>query len=206
MVLRDLFQRLFALVLLLVLSPLFIFVAIAIRLETEGSALFLQERVGKDGAIFKLFKFRTMLKKAEEISVLTAGNTDSRITKVGRFIRELHIDEMLQLVNVLKGDMNLIGPRPTVAKYTEYYPEKWKKVLSVKPGITGFASVTLADYEYNKLKNSKDHELTYIEDILPKKLDAELKYLKYNCIKTDLKIILMTALRIFGIKYKFKFN
>ena len=206
MALRDLFQRLFALTLLLVLSPLLIFVAIAIRLETEGSALFLQERVGKGGATFKLFKFRTMIKKAEEISSLTAGNTDSRITKVGKFIRELHIDEMLQLINVLKGDMNLIGPRPTVSRYIEYYPEKWKKVLSVKPGITGFASVTLADYEYNKLKNSNNHEVTYIEEILPKKLDAELKYLRHNCIKTDIKIILMTALRMFGIKYKFKFN
>lgn len=203
---RDLLQRLFALLLLLALSPLLIFVAIAIRLETEGSPLFLQERVGKNGVIFKLFKFRTMMKKSEELSLITEGKTDARITKVGKFIRELHIDEMLQLINIIAGDMNFIGPRPLVPRYTNYYPEKWEKVLSVKPGITGFASVTLADYEYNKLKNSSDHEATYIKEILPKKLDAELKYLRHNCIKTDLKIIMMTALRILGIKYKFKFN
>lgn len=203
---RDLIQRLFALILLVLLSPLFLFVAVAIRLETEGSPLFLQERVGKNGKKFKLFKFRTMIKKAEEFSLITEGNSDSRITKIGKFIRELHIDEILQLINVFIGDMNFIGPRPLVPKYVQYYPEKWKKILSVKPGITGFATVTLADYEYKKLKDSTDHEKTYIEEILPRKLDAELKYLRHNCMRTDLKIILMTALRLIGIKYKFKFD
>lgn len=179
---------------LILAMPILILVAIAIKMETHGNIIFRQERVTRDGRVFLIHKFRSMKVSAKE-SLLTLGDGDKRITKVGRFIRKFHIDELVQLIDVLKGDMSLVGPRPEVPKYTNYYKDKWKKVLQVRSGITGYGTLKTVDYEYEVLKKSKTPEQDYIKKILPKKLDLEIEYIEKQSMLLDLRIICRTVKR-----------
>ena len=186
---------------LLFLAPLLLLTAIGISLESKGGVFFRQTRVGKDFTEFKLLKFRSMFVNSEASGQLTVGSRDSRITRMGYFIRKYKVDELPQLINVLFGDMSLVGPRPEVPKYVSKYTIEQKRLLSVRPGITDFASLYYFE-EADLLAASNDPEHTYIEEVMPKKLSFSLQYLDQKSVYNDLKIMVFTVLRLFGIKIK----
>ncbi len=177
------------------LSPIFIILILCISLESSGGPFYLQERIGKNERPFKLIKFRSMKTGSDKKGLLTIGSKDSRITKTGYFIRKYKLDELPQLINVLIGQMSLVGPRPEVRKYTELYTVEQKKVLTVKPGITDYASLEYFE-ESDLLNKSTNPEQTYISEILPAKLSINLKYIEKNSIQEDFSIIMKTIKRI----------
>jgi lipopolysaccharide/colanic/teichoic acid biosynthesis glycosyltransferase len=188
---KRLFDILFSAVLMLVLLPLGMVVSIWIVLDDFGSPFFVQQRVGLNGRNFGLLKFRSMRKNAESKGQLTVGMKDNRITRSGYFIRKYKIDELPQLVNVFLGEMSVVGPRPEVPKYVLLYNEEQQNVLSIKPGITDFASIEYVR-ENELLSQSPNPEKTYIEEIMPAKLALNLKYVREQSFLTDMKIILRT--------------
>ena len=188
---KRLFDMVFSLALIVVLLPVGIVVSIWIVLDDFGSPFFVQQRVGIGGKNFGLLKFRSMRKNAESKGQLTVGMKDNRITRSGYFIRKYKIDELPQLVNVFLGEMSVVGPRPEVPKYVLLYNEEQQNVLSIKPGITDFASIEYVR-ENELLSASLDPEKTYIEEIMPAKLELNLKYLHEQSFLTDMKIILQT--------------
>ncbi len=189
------FDLIIAIVVLIVFLPLFLIVGILIMIESKGGIFFKQERIGKDLIPFNILKFRTMYVNAEAKGKLTVGSKDSRITKIGFWIRKYKIDELPQFINVAKGEMSIVGPRPEVSKYVNLYSNIQKKVLSIKPGITDYAS--LKYFEENKLLGkSLNPEETYVKEIMPEKLKINLEYLEKNSFKNDLIIIWKTFLRI----------
>ncbi len=191
---KRLFDIFFSLIGLLVLSPFFVVIGALIFLDDFHSPFFKQERVGKNGKKFWLLKFRSMRVNSPQKIQLTVGK-DPRITKVGHFIRKYKIDELPQLINVLIGDMSLVGPRPEVEKYVHFYTPEQRVVLLVKPGITDYASLEYFE-ESNLLGKSKDPERTYIEEIMPAKIQINLKYISKANIGEDIKIIFLTLKRI----------
>ena len=188
---KRFFDVLFSGVLIIVLLPLGIVVSIWIMLDDFGSPFFVQQRVGLNGKNFGLLKFRSMRKNAESKGQLTVGMKDNRITRSGYFIRKYKIDELPQLVNVFLGEMSVVGPRPEVPKYVLLYNEEQQNVLSIKPGITDFASIEYVR-ENELLSQSPNPEKTYIEEIMPAKLELNLKYVREQSFLTDMKIILQT--------------
>ena len=176
---------------LILLSPLFLIVYILIRLESKGGGFYAQERIGKDGVPFKLYKFRSMRTGADKGSLITVGGHDPRITKMGCFIRKYKIDELPQLWNVFIGDMSLVGPRPEVERYTRLYTEEQKKVLSVRPGITDWASIEYVD-ENVILGQAEDPDKAYIEQIMPDKIRYNMKWIKNQGVVEYFKIIFST--------------
>lgn len=193
--LSFLFNRLAALLGLLFLAPIMFLLGIAIAIDSKGGVFYIQERIGRDGVPFGLFKFRTMRPDADKLGKLTVGDRDPRITEVGYFLRKYKLDELPQLLNVLNGTMNLVGPRPEVAEYVVYYSEKQKKVLQVKPGITDYASLAYFN-ESELLAASDDPKKTYIEEIMPEKLRMNLEYIERKSLVEDLRIIAKTIRRI----------
>ena len=180
---------------LILLSPLLLLMAFWIKLDSEGPVFFRQERVGRYGVIFRIFKFRTMTVSTEKNQQLTVGN-DVRITRAGYFLRRYKIDELPQLINVLFGAMSLVGPRPEVPRYVKCYPAAAREiVLSVPPGITDWASIKYKA-ENSILGNSSDPEKTYIEEILPIKLEFYLNYVNKRTMMMDLKIIFATIVAV----------
>jgi len=179
---------------LLILSPFLLILALAIVSESKGGVFYMQTRVGKNNKDFKLFKFRSMAQGSDKKGLLTIGN-DSRITKVGRFIRNYKLDEFAQLINVLKGDMSLVGPRPEVRKYVDLYTEEQLNVLNVKPGITDYASIEY--FDENKILGAADNpEKTYIEEVMPHKLELNKKYINRPNLLHDIKLIFRTFQKI----------
>jgi len=192
---KRLFDLLSSLVGLFFLGPIFIFVAFWIRLDSSGPVFFRQERVGLGGKVFKIHKFRSMYMHSEDQGKLTIGS-DSRITKLGGFLRKYKIDELPQLIDVLLGKMSLVGPRPEVKEYMDMYPIDIKnKVLSVRPGITDMASIEMVD-ENDILGNYKDSKQAYIDIILPIKQKHYLYYVKNRSILLDINIIFLTFKKI----------
>ena len=189
---KRLFDICFSLALIVVLLPLALVVSIWIVFDDFGSPFFVQQRVGMGGKNFGLLKFRSMRKNAEAKGQLTVGMKDKRITRSGYFIRKYKIDELPQLVNVFLGEMSVVGPRPEVPKYVLLYNEAQQNVLSIKPGITDFASIEYVR-ENELLSASSDPEKTYIDEIMPAKLELNLKYLREQSFLTDMKIILQTV-------------
>ena len=196
MIAKRIFDIIFSLLGLVVLLPLFLVIAFLIVLDSKGGVFFLQERVGRYGRPFKIFKFRTMYKDAEKKGQLTVGSRDPRITKVGYWLRKTKMDELPQLINVLKGDMSFVGPRPEVKKYVDLYNEEQKQVLNVRPGITDFASIVFRN-ENDLLADSNDPEKLYVEKIMPAKLKLNMKYIKERSLLLDVKIIIKTVFNIF---------
>ena len=185
------FDFLLAVIALLLFAPLLVVLAVAVRLTSAGPALFCQERIGRYGCVFVLFKFRTMqVRKGTEKGSFDAGNA-SRITSIGRFLRKTKLDEIPQLWNVLIGDMALVGPRPEVRKWVEVYPDRWAKVLTVRPGITDPASIVYRNEE-EILAGSTDPERTYREEILPHKLSLYEEYVHTRSFGGDIGIIFKT--------------
>ena len=190
------FDILFSLFAILISSPIIILAALIIKIENfNAPIIFQQQRGGLNQSYFFIFKFRTMTLNADKKGEITIGN-DSRITKPGKWIRKFKIDELPQFFNVLKGDMSVVGPRPEVAKYIELYNSEQLKVLSVKPGITDYASIVYFE-ENQLLGQSENPEKTYTEVIMPNKLKLNLKYIKEKSLYVDLKIIFLTIFRIF---------
>lgn len=181
---------------LLILSPLLIIVYIAIVIESRGGGFYKQTRVGKDGKNFKLYKFRSMRVDSDSKSQITIGARDPRITKTGLFVRRFKIDELPQLLNVLKGDMSLVGPRPEVPLYVDMYTEEQRKVLSVLPGITDYASIRYVD-ENEILGKAENPHQTYIDEILPDKLKLNMEYIENRSVKEYFKVIFLTFGKIF---------
>lgn len=191
--------RLFDIVLsgigLIVLSPLFFIVYILIRMESKGGGFYAQERIGLNGKPFKLYKFRSMRKDADKGSLITVGGHDPRITHMGYFIRKYKIDEFPQLWNVLIGDMSLVGPRPEVERYTRLYTSDQRKVLSVRPGITDWASIEYVD-ENVILGQADDPDRAYVEQIMPDKICYNMKWIENQGTLEYFKIIFMTFFKI----------
>lgn len=182
---------------IIILSPLFVILWVAVKLESNGPAFFLQTRVGKNNHDFKLYKFRTMYLDSEARGQLTVGMRDPRITKVGYTLRKYKLDELPQLFNVLLGDMSLVGPRPEVRKYVSLYTPEQLKVLSVRPGITDVASIQFIN-ENELLAKADNPEEYYINYIMPQKLALNLEYINSNLLLKDVNLILKTLFKIFS--------
>ena len=181
---------------LVVLSPLLLFISVLILLDSRGPVLYRQRRVGLNGRDFHILKFRTMHPGAEGQGLLTTGQSDQRVTRPGRFLRHYKLDELPQLFNILKGDMRFVGPRPVVRKYVELYTPAQKRVLTVKPGLTDYASLEFIQ-EGDLLANAEDPEMLYIQEIMPAKLALNLKYIDERGAGKDIRIIFRTLDRIF---------
>lgn len=164
-------------------------------LDSKGGVFYRQLRVGKGGKDFYIFKFRTMKPNSDKQGLLTVGDRDNRITKIGVFLRKYKIDEFPQLINAFIGDMSIVGPRPEVRKYVDLYNDEQKQVLNLRPGITDYASIEFSR-ENELLAKSENPEKTYIEEIMPTKLQLNLKYINEACLQTDLKIIFKTLKKI----------
>ncbi len=192
---KRLFDIIFSLFGLIIFSPILLILAIIIKMGDGGPVFYRGVRVGRNGKLFKIFKFRTMVVNAEKIGGSSTADDDPRITKIGKFMRKHKLDELSQLINVLKGDMSFVGPRPEVQHYVNMYTGEEKIILGVKPGITDWASLWNSD-EGAILAGSHDPEKTYLEKIRPEKIRLQLKYVKKHSLGVDVKIILQTILKI----------
>ena len=179
----------------ILISPFLLIISILIKLTSKGPVLFKQKRVGMKGKEFNILKFRTMIVDAEKYGKQITVGEDKRITKVGGFLRKYKLDELPQLINVIKGDMSLVGPRPEVPKYVAMYNEKQRRVLDVRPGITDYASIEYRD-ENRILGEVENPEEYYINIIMPHKIDLNMKYIENNSVVIDISIILKTIFNI----------
>ena len=195
--LKHFFDIIFSIAGLIILFPLFLIISIWILMDSKGCVFFFQTRVGKNNKDFQMIKFRTMFSNSENKGLLTIGNTDIRITKTGKWLRKYKVDEFPQLMNILKGEMSFVGPRPEVRKYVDLYNHTQMKVLSVKPGLTDYASLEYIN-ENEILERYDDPEKVYIEKIMPEKLTLNIKYINEKGFFTDLKIMLKTIRKIFS--------
>ena len=186
-----LFDIFFSALGLIILFPFFIVFYLLIRIESKGGAFYIQERIGKNGKPFGLYKFRSMRVGSDAEGLLTVGERDNRITRIGYVLRKTKIDELPQLLNVLKGDMSLVGPRPEVRQYTDMYTEEQRKVLCVRPGITDYASIEYVN-ENELLSKADDPERMYIEKVMPDKIKLNMKYLEHYTVGEYFKIIFLT--------------
>lgn len=191
---KRMFDILLASIGLIVLSPLFVVIAILIMLDSKGGIFYRQIRVGKNVEDFPLLKFRTMYVHPNDQQLLTIGN-DARITKIGHWLRKHKLDELPQLLNILKGHMSFVGPRPEVRKYVNLYNDEQIRVLSVKPGITDWASIEFSN-ECEILTKSNDPENFYIEKLIPLKISHNMTYINRHDLWIDLKIIFLTIRKI----------
>ncbi len=196
---KRIFDFLASLCGIIILSPFFLVIACLIKLQDGGPIFFKQKRVGLNFKPFYLFKFRTMIADAEKKGPLITQGDDPRITPLGRFLRKYKIDELPQLINVLKGEMSLVGPRPEVEKYVKIFEKDYQEILKIKPGITDYASIFFRDEE-SVLKQYDNPEEGYLREVLPQKIRFYKKYLKEISILTDLKLIFMTLGKIIHVK------
>ena len=192
---KRLFDITSSLIVITIGFPFFIIISILIALDSKGGIFFIQQRVGKDNKDFELFKFRTMRSNSEKAGQITVGVKDPRITKIGYLLRKFKLDEFPQLLNVIKGDMSIIGPRPEVRRYVDMYSKEQLKVLSVRPGLSDFASIEYIN-ENELLGKSDNPEKTYIEEIMPAKLQLNRKYIEQKTFGTDIKLIFKTIRKI----------
>ena len=195
--LKRLFDVFFAFFGLILISPFLIFIAFLIKIESTGPVFYRGRRIGKNEKEFRIFKFRSMVENAEQIGGPSTAGDDSRLTKVGIFLKKYQLDEIPQLINVLRGEMSLVGPRPEVKMYVDMMTEKEKKaIFSIKPGMTDFASFWNF-HEGEILRGSSDPEKDYLEKIRPEKIRLQLKYIKERSFLCDIKIIFKTIAKIF---------
>lgn len=192
---KRIFDILFSVSVLLLLFPILFIIGILIILESRGGMFFLQKRIGKNEQSFQILKFRTMFLDSEKKGQITVGERDPRITRVGFFLRKYKLDELPQFWNVLIGEMSIVGPRPEVPFYVNFYDKNQRQVFIVKPGITDYASLKYFD-ENVLLGKSENPEQTYIQEIMPAKLALNLEYVNQHNFFTDLKIIGKTVLKI----------
>lgn len=188
---KRLLDVLSSLLVLILLCPLWLVLALLIVCDSRGGVFYRQIRIGKGNKDFYLYKFRTMRPDADKKSLLTVGERDSRVTRVGYFLRKYKLDEFPQLINVLKGDMSIVGPRPEVRKYVDMYTPEQMRVLSVRPGLTDLASIQYV-HENELLAASDNPEQTYIDVVMPAKLQLNLQYIDNQSFWGDIKLIFQT--------------
>lgn len=192
---KRLFDLIVSLCVLILFLPFAILIAVAIVFESKGGVFYRQQRVGKNGIPFRLWKFRTMRVNADQLGKLTVGMRDPRITRVGYFIRKSKLDEFPQFINVLLGEMSVVGPRPEVQEYVDLYTPEQREVLSVKPGITDYASLEFFK-ENELLGKSENPRETYIREIMPAKIELNKKYIANPTLGQDIKIMWLTFLKM----------
>jgi len=193
--LKRTFDIISSMCVLILLSPVLLAISIIILFDSKGPVFYIQERIGMNGNGFNLFKYRTMYINSDKQGLLTVGGKDNRVTKIGYYLRKYKIDEIPQLFNVLLGQMSIVGPRPEVRKYVDMYTFDQKKVLSVRPGLTDFASLKFIN-ENELLEQASNPEQYYIKEIMPIKLALNIKYINSISARTDFKIIFLTLLKI----------
>jgi lipopolysaccharide/colanic/teichoic acid biosynthesis glycosyltransferase len=189
---KRLFDVTFSTLGLLILSPLFLIITLCILFDSGRPIIYLQRRMGKDWKEITLFKFRTMNSQRTEHGLNCSTKDDKRVTKLGKYLRKYKLDELPQLLNVLRGDMSFVGPRPELAKFAEYYSDIYEEILKVKPGITDLASIEFRDESSLLDSETVDVEKVYLTKILPKKLEYSRIYLKKQCFFYDLELIFKT--------------
>ena len=192
---KRLFDIISSIVVVLLGFPFFITIAVVILIDGKGGVFYKQERIGRNKKPFYLLKFRTMRPGSDNLGQLTIGSKDNRITTIGYYLRKYKLDEFPQLINVILGDMSIVGPRPEVVKYVNLYTEEQLNVLKVRPGLTDYASIIYFK-ENELLGNAEDPEKVYIQEIMPQKLALNTKYIKERGMLKDLKIIFKTFLKI----------
>jgi lipopolysaccharide/colanic/teichoic acid biosynthesis glycosyltransferase len=183
---------------LFVLSPLFLLIAIAIKLDSRGPVFFKQERIGREFRSFFIYKFRTMVENTWVGSGLTIG-MDPRITRIGRWLRKTKVDELPQIINVLKGEMSLVGPRPEVPRYVEMFRQDYEEILKLRPGITDLASLKYQN-ESEWLSQFDHPEREYVTHVLPEKIKLAKEYVHRTSMSVDIALILKTVPKLFGCK------
>lgn len=188
-----------SLILLILLSPILIILAILIKIDSKGPVFYRQERVTTNGKIFKIFKFRTMIQDADKRGALITGKQDSRITRIGNKIRKCRLDELPQLINILKGEMSFVGTRPEVKKYVDMYTDEMKATLLMPAGVTSMASIKFKDEDEiisKQTKKGKTIDEAYVNDILPEKMKWNLEYIEKFSILEDIKICIETVIKV----------
>lgn len=195
---KQTFDFIFSLLGLLLLCPLFIIIAIMIKLDSSGGVIYRSRRTGKNQKIFLIYKFRTMYPRSDHISI-TKGERDPRITRFGYFLRKYKLDELPQLFNILKGDMSFVGPRPDVPYYSEYYTRHMPEYFSMKPGMTSYASIYFSD-ESQIYEGVEDPVNAYVVHTIPKKVDLDKDYINNPGILTDLVIMGKTLKKLFCMR------
>jgi lipopolysaccharide/colanic/teichoic acid biosynthesis glycosyltransferase len=181
---------------LLLLAPMLVLVAVLIKLDSEGTIFFKQERIGRAFRPFLIYKFRTMVKQAPQLGPAITIGQDARITRMGRLLRRTKIDELPQLINVFKGEMSLVGPRPEVPQYVEAFRQEYEEILRVRPGITDLASLEFID-EASLLARAIDPERTYRECVLPQKLALARQYVRERSFGMDALLLVRTVCGLF---------
>lgn len=179
---------------LLFLFPLLLLFAVMVKLDSPGPVFYRGRRTGRYGIPFRIFKFRTMVVDAEKVGGLSTAANDLRVTRVGRFLRKYKLDELPQLINVLKGEMSIVGPRPEVEEYTSCYDEEERLALTVRPGITDYASICFANL--GEVLGSEDADRVYVERVRPIKNQLRVKYVRERTFAGDLKIIVLTFITL----------
>jgi lipopolysaccharide/colanic/teichoic acid biosynthesis glycosyltransferase len=192
---KRIFDIALALIGMAAVSPLMLILAVVIRLTSDGPILYQGVRVGRKGVPFRILKFRSMIADAEKCGGSSTANGDPRITPIGRFMRKYKLDELPQLVNVLMGEMSFVGPRPEVQEYVDLYTDREKPILTVRPGITDWATIWNSD-EGAVLANATDPDQAYLEWIRPTKLQLQLLYVSHHSLWIDLKIIIYTFRKV----------
>ena len=190
------FDIIVALIGLVLLTPVFLIVALAIKLDSPGPVFYIGKRIGKDGAPFGIIKFRTMVDHADRMGAALTQGQDRRVTPAGRFLRKWKLDELPQLLNVLRGEMSLVGPRPEAPCYVGHYTPEQRRVLQAKPGITGLTQVRFR-HEESLLQRCGNVEEEYIREIMPHKLALDLQYVESQTLLLDLKLIARTLMCLF---------
>ena len=195
LILKRIFDIVVSLIMLIILLPVFIILGVAIKIDSSGPIFFRQERITQYGRTFRIFKFRTMVNNAEKLGTQVTVGNDSRITRVGSFIRECRLDEISQLLNILTGDMTFVGTRPEVKKYVDHYTNDMMATLLLPAGVTSLASIYYKD-EAELLEKSANPDKTYVEEILPEKMKYNLQSIKKFNFLEDIKIMFMTVLAV----------
>lgn len=201
LVLKRAFDVLLSLLMLILLSPVFLVLAIAIKLDSKGPVFYRQVRVTQYGKTFRIFKFRTMVQNADQIGAQVTTKNDARVTKVGSFIRKCRLDEICQLIDVLRGTMTFVGTRPEVPKYVEKYTPEMLATLLLPAGVTSLASICYKD-EAALLDGAEDVDRAYVEKVLPRKMKYNLQAIKTFGFWSDIKLMFMTVFAVLGKEYK----
>ena len=199
LVIKRIFDIIVAVILLILLSPIILILAIMIKIDSKGPVFYRQERITTYGKIFRIFKFRTMVQNADKVGTLVTVGNDSRITRVGKLIRKVRLDELPQLINVLKGEMTFVGTRPEVKKYVDKYTDEMKATLLMPAGITSVASIKYKDEDEildGAKQKGKDIDLAYVEDVLPEKMKYNLEYISKFSFVYDIKVCIDTVIGV----------
>lgn len=202
LLIKRIFDIIFSLILLIIFVPIFVALSIAIKLESKGPVFYRQERVTQYGRIFKIFKFRTMIQNADKVGSLVTLDNDCRITKIGKIIRKLRLDELPQLINILVGDMTFVGTRPEVKKYVEAYSDEMKATLLLPAGVTSQASIEYKNEDVvmsRYREEQEDVDYIYINRILPQKMEWNLNYIKEFSLLKDMKIAIKTVFAVLNL-------